>query len=234
VLLAVAFVVWESRVRAPMLRMGFFRVRAFSAANAANFAMIGSLYATLFFLAQFFQTAQGDGPLAAGLRLMPWTGTLMVCAPIAGTLADRVGERRFMVVGLLAQTVGMAWIALIATPDLAYGALLPPLVLGGCGISMAMPAAQKAVVGAVAPHEIGQASGAFSMLRQLGGVFGIAIGVAVFAQDGGFASPQAFTNGFAPAIGVAAGLALVGALSAAAMPHQIKARAVVSEPAPVR
>ncbi len=225
--LVAAFAAWERRARAPMLPMGFFRLRAFTAANVANFCLVGSLYATLFFLAQFFQTAQGDGPLAAGLRLMPWTGTLMVCAPAAGILADRLGERRFLFGGLLLQAAGMAWLAMIATPDLAYGSMLPPLIVGGCGISMAMPAAQKAVVGAVRPHEIGQASGVFNMLRQLGGVFGVAVGVAVFAHEGGYASPAAFTDGFAPALGAAAVLALAGALAAAGMPGRRRVPAVV-------
>jgi EmrB/QacA subfamily drug resistance transporter len=228
------FVAWEGRVAAPMVPMRFFRLRAFSAANVANFCMIGSLYGTLFFLAQYLQAVRGVGPLGAGLRLMPWTGTLMVCAPLAGALADRVGERWLMGGGLLLQTVGMAWLALIATPDLAYGAMLPPLVVGGCGISMAMPSIQKTAVSAVAPAEIGQASGVFSMLRQLGGVFGIAIVVAVFARTGGVGSPRAFTDGFGAAMGATAVLALVGALAAVAVPGRRRPAATTTVPTPDR
>ena len=115
-LLAVAFVAWELRAREPMLPMRFFRSRAFSAANAANFFLFASLFGAVFFLAQFLQTALGYGPLDAGLRLVPWTATLLVVAPIAGALVDRIGERPLMVGGLLLQAVGMAWIALIAEP----------------------------------------------------------------------------------------------------------------------
>ena len=126
---------------------------------------------------------------APALRLLPWTATLFVVAPIAGALVNRVGERPLIVGGLFLQAVGMAWIALIAAPDLAYAELVAPLIVAGAGVSMAMPAAQNAVVSAVAKSEIGKASGTFNMLRFLGGVFGIAITVAAFAGTGGVALP---------------------------------------------
>jgi EmrB/QacA subfamily drug resistance transporter len=213
VLLAVAFVAWEWRAREPMVPMRFFRSRAFSAGNASSFFLFGTVYGALFFMAQFLQTGQGHGPLGAGLRMLPWTATLFVVAPIAGALVNRIGERPFIVVGLLLQAVGMAWIGLIAAPDLAYARLVGPLIVAGAGVSMAMPAAQNAVLSSVAATEIGKASGTFNMLRFLGGVFGIAILVAVFSATGGFGSAQAFSAGFAPAIGVCAALSLLGAVA---------------------
>jgi MFS family permease len=155
---------------------------------------------------------------------MPWTGTLLVCAPVAGNLADRLGERPFLAGGLLLQGAGVGWLALVARPGLAYPQMLLPLVISGCGVSMAMPAAQKAVVGAVGAQEIGQASGAFNMLRQLGGVFGIAAIVSVFAATGNLGSPQGFTDGFGPAMGVAAVLALAGAAAALGVPGRAAPR----------
>jgi EmrB/QacA subfamily drug resistance transporter len=213
-----AFVVWEGRATAPMLPLDLFRARAFSAGNAASFFMFASLYGAVFFMAQFLQVAQGHGPLDTGVRLLPWTATLFVVAPLAGARVARVGERPFIAGGLLLQAVGMGWIALIAEPDVAYGALVAPLVLAGAGVSMAMPAAQNAIVGAVAREQIGRASGTFSALRQLGGAFGVAILVAVFAAAGGYASPQAFVDGFAPALAVSAGLSFAGAVVAVALP----------------
>jgi EmrB/QacA subfamily drug resistance transporter len=212
-LMAVAFVAWELRAGAPMLPMRLFRSRAFSSGNTASFLYSASLYGTLFFMAQFLQTAQGRGPLGAGLRLLPWTATLFVFAPIAGALVNRMGERSLIVFGLVLQAVGMAWIALIAAPDLAYATLVAPLIIAGAGVSMAMPAAQNAVLSSVAQTEIGKASGTFNMLRFLGGVSGIAIAVAVFACSGSFDSPQAFSAGFAAAIGVSAVLSLLGAVA---------------------
>jgi EmrB/QacA subfamily drug resistance transporter len=216
----VAFVVWEIRTAAPMLPMRFFRLTAFATANPANFCVFASLYGTLFFLAQYFQTVQGEGPLGAGLRLMPWTATLMVCAPIAGALADRFGERNFVVGGLLLQTAGMGWIAFVAGTGTGYLELLPALVVGGVGLTMAMPAAQKAVVASVRPQEIGQASGAFMMLRILGGVFGVAVSVAVFAGAGGYGSPEEFSSGFTAAMAAVAALAFAGMLVALRMPRR--------------
>lgn len=216
--LVIAFVLWERRAEAPMLPMRFFRNRAFATANPANFLVFASLYGTMFFLAQYCQTVLGEGPLVAGLMLMPWTATLMVCAPIAGRLVDRYGERAFVVGGLLLQAIGMGWIAVIADTDTAYVELLPALVVGGVGLTMAMPAAQKAVVGSVEPREIGQASGAFMMLRIFGGVFGIAVTVAVFAAVGGYASAEEFSDGFAAGMGVVSAFAFTGMLIALGMP----------------
>jgi EmrB/QacA subfamily drug resistance transporter len=216
-LLAIAFVVWELRTREPMLPMKFFRHRAFSAGNAAGFLLFASMYGLAFFLAQFLQTAQGYGPLGAGVRLLPLSAVLFVTAPIAGTLVNRVGERTLMVGALLLQAIGMAWIGLISRPDLPYIELVVPLLVAGCS-STAIPAGQNAVISSVAAGDIGKASGAFNMLRQLGTVFGVAIAAAVFAGAGSFHSAQTFSNGFAPAIGVCAALSLLGAIVALLLP----------------
>src|SRR3954462_7362866 len=213
-----AFVAWERRAPEPMLPMRFFRSRAFSAGNAAIFFTLASLFAAVFFYAQLLQTGLGYGPLGTGLRLLPWTATFITVAPIAGTLADRIGERPLMVGGLLLQAAGMAWLALIAEPGMAYSQMLAPFVVAGVGISMAIPAAQNSVVGSAAMDAIGKVAGANSMMRELGGVFGIAVSVAVFAGAGSYASTQAFTDGFGPAIFVAAGLALCGAIAGLALP----------------
>jgi EmrB/QacA subfamily drug resistance transporter len=226
-LLVVAFVAWELRAREPMLPMRFFRSRAFSAGNAAIFFTFASLFGAVFFFAQLLQTALGYGPLEAGLRLIPWTATFMTVAPIAGALADRFGERPFMVVGLLLQAVGMGWIALAAGPGLTYSEFVVPSIVAGVGVSMAIPAAQNSVVGAVALEAIGKAAGTNSMMRELGGVFGIAIAVAVFAGAGSFASAEAFTDGFAPAIAVTAGLSLAGAIAGLALPGRRAAGAAI-------
>jgi EmrB/QacA subfamily drug resistance transporter len=218
--LAIAFVVVELRVRAPMLPMRLFRSRPFAAGNATIFCVVGSVFGGVFFAAQFMQTALGYGPLDAGLRLLPWTAMLFFVAPIAGSLLNRLGERPLIVTGLTLQAVGMAWIGLAADPSVPYGELVPAFVIAGAGVSMAMPAAQTAVMGAVAPAEAGKASGTFNTMRQLGGVFGIAVAVAVFAGTGSYASPAAFADGFGPAIGVTAGLAAIGAVAGLALPRR--------------
>jgi EmrB/QacA subfamily drug resistance transporter len=224
-LLLAVFVAWERRARTPMLPLALFRSRAFSAGNGATFLTFASLFAAVFFLAQFLQTGLAYGPLGAGLRLLPWTATLFFVAPVAGILVDRFGERPFLVAGLALQAVGMGWIALIAGPGMSYAEMIPALMLAGCGVSMAMPAGQNAAVNAVAGDAIGKAAGINSTLRQLGGVFGIAVAVAVFAGAGGYASAQAFSDGFVPAIAAAAGLSLAGALVGLVLPARRPERA---------
>jgi EmrB/QacA subfamily drug resistance transporter len=214
------FVAWELRTREPMLPMRFFRSRAFTAGNAATFFLFAALFGAVFFFAQFLQTSLGHDPLEAGLRLMPWTATLFVIAPIAGALADRIGERPLVVGGLALQAVGLAWLAVIAEPGLPFTEMLAPSIVTGVGASAAIPTSANAVVGAVAMDAVGKAAGANGMLRELGGVFGIAVAVAVFAGAGSYASAQAFSDGFAPAIGVAAGLSLAGAVAGLALPRR--------------
>jgi EmrB/QacA subfamily drug resistance transporter len=223
VLLVAAFIAWELRAREPMLPMGFFRSRAFSGGNAAIFFTFASLFTGVFFFAQLLQTVLGYGPLDAGLRLLPWTATFITVAPIVGNLVDRIGERPFMVGGLLLQAAGLAWIAVIAEPDMAYGELVAPLIVAGVGVSMAIPSGQNSVLGSVALEAVGKAAGANSMMRELGGVFGIAVAVAVFAGAGGYVSAAAFTDGFAAAIGVAAALSFAGAVAGLALPGRREA-----------
>jgi EmrB/QacA subfamily drug resistance transporter len=217
-LLLIAFVGWERHAREPMLPLEFFRSRSFSAGNVAIFMTFASLFGAVFFYAQLLQVGQGHGPLGAGLRLMPWTATFITIAPIAGALSDKIGERPLMVAGLGLQAAGMAWIALIASPGLPYSHMLAPFIIAGVGVSMAIPSAQNSVVGDFGEAEVGKAAGANSMMRELGGVFGIAIAVAVFAASGSYASPASFVSGFGPAIGVAAGLSMIGAVAGLALP----------------
>jgi len=218
-----AFVAWELRAPEPMLPMGFFRSRAFAAGNTATFFTFASLFSCVFFFSQLLQTDLGYGPLGAGLRLMPWTATFITVAPIVGSIVDRVGERPLMVTGLLLQAVGTAWLALIADSGLSYSSLLGPFIVAGVGVSMAIPSAQNSVVGTIANDSLGKAAGVNSMMRELGGVFGIAVVVAVFAAAGSYVSASTFADGFGPAIGVSSGLAVCGALAALALPGRRRA-----------
>ncbi|WP_084704504.1 MFS transporter [Phaeacidiphilus oryzae] len=223
-LLTAAFIGWELRTAEPMLPMRYFRSRAFSAGNASGFLLFGAMVGSAFFIAQFFQNTLGYGPLGAGLRMAPWTGTVFVLAAPSGRLLSRLGERPMLVGGLTLQGAGFAWLALLAdAPHPHYAPMLAPLVLSGCGTSLAMPAAQNAVIGAVPRGAIGAASGVFTTLRQLGGTFGLAVLAAVFTASGGYASPGSFRAGFVPAIAVSAAFSLAAALAGAAVPGRREA-----------
>lgn len=207
---------WERSTRSPMVPVSLFRNASFVSANAASFLMGAAMFGAAFFIAEYLQAGLGDRPLAAGLRMLPWTATLFLVAPLAGRLVNRLGERRIVVAGLLALAAGFGWMALAA--DGAYPVLIPAMAASGVGISAAMPAAQTAAVGAVSREAIGTASGVYNAVRQLGGTFGIAIASAVFAANGSFASPGAVTSGFRAAIIVAAAISAAGALAGAWLP----------------
>jgi EmrB/QacA subfamily drug resistance transporter len=228
VILGIGFVAREHSASAPMLPLRLFASRRFSAGNAAVFFHWGSAFGALFFMSQFLQRGLGYGPLAAGLRLMPWGATTIIVPQLAGRLIGRFGERRFVVGGMSLHGGSMLWIALLARPHLPYTQMVLPLVLSGAGVAMSLPAAQSAVLGAVEPQDIGRASGAFSTLRQLGGAFGVAVLVAVFAGAGGYGSPQAFSDGFVAAIAACAGLALAAALAGSALPGRRHASALAA------
>ena len=227
-LLTGAFVVWEHRTAAPMLPLRLFRLPGFLAGNGAVFCLFGSIFSGVFFFAQFMQVGLGQNALEAGLSLLPWTGPLFLVAPAAGALADRVGDRPVLVAGMAMLATGMSWLALIAEPGIGYGELVLPLLTAGVGAAMAIPPAAGAVLRAVPAHAIGSAAGTNSMLRELGGVFGIAAAVAIFAGAGGYASAAVFTDGFAPATALAAALALAGALTGLALPSRRRAETAVA------
>ena len=208
------FLLWELRAEEPMLPLRFFRNRSFSAANAASFLMFFGMFGSIFLLAQFFQTVQGYSPLQAGLRVLPWTAMPIFVAPLAGALSDRVGGRPLMATGLAMQSVGLAWIAFVSTPTVAYADLVTPFVLSGIGMALYFAPVANVVLSAVRPEEEGQASGANNAIRELGGVFGVAVLASVFAHYGGYGSGQSFVDGLTPAIYVGAGLVAAGALAA--------------------
>jgi EmrB/QacA subfamily drug resistance transporter len=215
--LVLVFVAVERRVTAPMLPMRLFRARDFAAGNAVIFMLNAALTGAVFFTAQFLQAGQGHSPLAAGLRLLPWGVAPFLIAPNAGALVDRFGARPLIAAGLVLQTVGMAWMAAVASPDVAYVELAVPMTISGVGFSIALPAVTKTVVGSVAPPDMAKASGAFTTLRQLGAAFGVAILAAAFTRAGGYGSAGAFSDGYVVAMAAAAALSLAGAMAAVAL-----------------
>jgi EmrB/QacA subfamily drug resistance transporter len=216
--LLVAFLLWERRAPQPMLPLRLFRSRAFSAVNAVSLAMYFGVFGSIFLLAQFFQVTQGYSPLEAGLRTLPWTGMPMIVAPIAGLLSDRIGSRPLMAAGLALQAGAIAWLASVSTPTVPYGDLVVPFVMAGTGMALVFAPAANAVLRAVRPEQAGQASGATNAIREVGGVLGIAVLASVFASNGSYASPQAFTDGMTSAIWVGVGVLAAGALIALLIP----------------
>jgi MFS family permease len=205
-----------------MLPLRFFRSRAFSAANAASLLMFFGMFGSIFLLAQFLQTAQGYGPLSAGLRTLPWTGMPIFIAPIAGALSDRIGGRPLIAGGLALQAIALGWIATMLSPTTPYVDIVPAFLLAGTGMALFFAPIANVVLSSVRQQEAGQASGANNAIRELGGVFGVAVLASIFASNGSYASPQAYTDGVAPAIWVGAILVGIGALIALALPGKAR------------
>ncbi|WP_199547335.1 MFS transporter [Streptomyces sp. N35] len=228
-LLLAAFVRHGIRAENPMLPMRLFRNRAFAGINAASLLMFLGMFGSIFLLSQFLQDVLGYSPTEAGLRMLPWTGMPMIVAPIAGYLSDRIGGRPVVAAGLALQAIGLAWFAVILSPDVSYAAQLPALIISGIGMALFFAPAANLVMSSVRPSEQGVASGANNALREVGGALGIATLAAVFSAQGGYGPAQTFVDGLQPALWAGAAAVAVAALAALAIPRRSKTAVHVGE-----
>ncbi|HKD93981.1 MAG TPA: DHA2 family efflux MFS transporter permease subunit [Gaiellaceae bacterium] len=218
-LLVAGFVAWERRAPAPMLPLQFFRERTFALTNVASFLMFFGMFGSIFLLAQFFQTVQHMSPLAAGLRILPWTAMPIFIAPIAGALSDRIGGNRLMTAGLTLQAGGLMWLAALQSPTVPYSDLVLPFAVSGAGMALFFAPVANVVLSSVAPQYEGKASGATNAIRELGGVFGVAVLATVFAQEGGYRTAETFTNGTSTAVWIGGAVVALGAVAAGLIRH---------------
>jgi MFS family permease len=213
--------------------MQFFRDRTFTLTNVASLFMFFGMFGSIFFLAQYFQTVQGYSPLQSGLRILPWTAMPMIVAPIAGALSDRIGGQRLMAAGLALQSAGLLWIAAVSTPTTPYIDFVGPFVLSGIGMGLFFAPVANVVLSSVRPDQEGKASGANNAIREVGGVFGVAVLATVFTRVGGYQSATSFVHGMTTAVYIGAGLVALGAVAAAFIPSRkaVAQAAAEAEPA---
>jgi EmrB/QacA subfamily drug resistance transporter len=228
----VTFLWWERRTDAPMLPPRFFESRSFTFANLSAMLMSFGMFGAIFLLVQFLQFALAYSPLEAGLAILPWTLAPMFVAPIAGALSDRIGGGLLMGSGLALQAIGLTWLGLVSTPTVAYGNMIVPFVISGIGMGLFFAPMANVILSSVRADEEGKASGASSAIRELGGVFGVAVLAAIFARQGSFASPQAFVDGMVPAVLVGAVFVALGSVMAFAIPRTIGRREQTPTEAP--
>jgi EmrB/QacA subfamily drug resistance transporter len=221
ILLLGAFLVWEARAREPMLPLHLFGRRTSVVANGVSFAMSFGMFGSIFLLSQFFQLVQGLNPLEAGLRVLPWTATPVIVAPIAGWASGRIGGRPIIAAGLALQSIGLAWVAAITSVTVDYAALVPAFVVSGAGMGLFFAPIANVVLSAVPREDEGKASGANNTIRELGGVFGVAVLAAIFAGNGSYATPQTYVNGLIPAVFAGAAVVGFGAALALALPPAV-------------
>ncbi len=229
VALLVAFVLVERRTREPMLPMSFFAKRSFAVTNVASLSMYFGMFGSIFFLSQYMQNVLGNSPLQAGLKLLVWTGGTMIVAPLAGVFSERLGSRPFMFAGLALQAGALAWLDSMFTTHLAYTAMLVPFFMAGAGMALVFAPSANAVLSSVRTDQAGQASGANNMIREVGGVLGVAVLATVFTGSGGYTSPQAFVDGLIPAIWVGVAVLGAGALVVLAFPFGARKSAAVAD-----
>jgi MFS family permease len=233
VLIAV-FVLWESRAALPMIPLEYFRRRSFSSAGAVAFLFSFALIGSVFWIAQMLQVGMGYSPLASGVRMLMFTMMPMIFAPLGGIGSDRIGNRPFMVGGLLMMGGGFIWLGLLMRAGVSYTSLILPFVAAGIGISFVFPTLANAAVGSVPLADSGVAAGSNNTMREAGGLFGVAILAAVFTANGSYASPTTFMHGVRYALLIAAAVALVAAIPALLGPSRATARAGAAETSPLR
>ncbi|MGA3393573.1 MFS transporter [Lactiplantibacillus pentosus] len=196
---------------APLVSLRLFRNRNFLAGNLATFLAYAAMYGVVFFLPQYLQVVLRANTLQAGLALLPWTGTLVIVAPFAGKAVDHFGAGRVAILGLFCQGFGYLMIGELAAYQQAYIAMVVPLAIAGTGLSMAGPALQKVVLGAVTSTEVGQASGVYNVFRLLGGAVGTTIAVMVFTLAGNTQTTTMYIFGFCMVMLTTALLSVIGA-----------------------
>ncbi|WP_213813917.1 MFS transporter [Glaciihabitans sp. dw_435] len=216
--LIAAFIVWESRVDAPLLPLRLFRDRSFTLANIVGLVFSFGIFGSIFILIQFLQVVQGHSPLEAGLMTMPWTLAPLVIAPLTGFIVPRVGTRVLIVAGLSLQAIGVLWIALTMSVDLTFGGMFLPFLITGVGMGLVFSPSTTAVLVNMAPADQAKASGANATVREIGVALGIAVLAAVFTGAGGKLDPTHYVDAAVPAVIVGAGALALAAVTALFLP----------------
>ena len=221
VVLLVAFVVLEHRQRLPMLDLSLFRIGAFTGANLVAMLVSLGMFGVFFFISLYVQNILGFSPTKAGAIFLPMTVLIIIVAPIAGKLSDRVGSRWLMGAGMT-----LVGISLLLYQDVGlhttFWGLLPQLLLGGVGMAMTMSPMTAAAMGAVPVDKAGVGSGVLNSFRQVGGSLGIALmgAILVSYQVPGVSrevATQNFLDGLHAALLVAAAITFAAAIVAVAL-----------------
>jgi len=194
-----------------------------------------AMFGIFFYVSLYVQQVLGYSPIEAGAAFLPWTVLIILLAPVAGKLSDRFGPRPFVSVGMVI-TAGSLFVFSRYGVGASYWSLLPGMLLGGLGMSIAMAPTTAAAMSSVRPDKAGVGSAVLNSMRQVGGSLGIAVMGAIVAASvtvapgtGGHPTPTSFLDGFHHALVTAAVISVAGAVLAALT----LGRPVQHEPQPV-
>ncbi|HEY0186764.1 MAG TPA: DHA2 family efflux MFS transporter permease subunit [Cellulomonas sp.] len=215
----IAFVAHEARTPHALVPLRLFRSRSFSVANITGAAFSAGAFGAVFLLAQYLQVTQGLSPFQAGLRTLPWTAAPMIVAPVAGLLTARTGVRPLLTAGLVAQSGGLLWLALVTSADTPYATMVPGLLLAGIGMGLTFAPSATAVLTGLPADDHGTASSTNSTLREVGVALGVAVLTAAFQAAGGDLTPTGFDAGLRPAILLGSAVIAAAAVASLAMPR---------------
>ena len=222
----VAFVLVEHRQRLPMLDLSLFRNRTYTGANVAMLLVALAMFGIFFFNSLFIQGVMGFSPTQTGAIFLPMTVLIILVAPQAGRLSDRIGARWLIGVGLSFVTLSLVLFAQLDQSS-NFWDLLPGLLTGGFGMALTMTPTTAAAMGSVPVDKAGVGSAVLNAFRQVGGSLGIAVMGAVVATQVHVSqrSPlwvDQFTNGYHLGLYVAAAIAFSGAVVAVATIRKVR------------
>jgi EmrB/QacA subfamily drug resistance transporter len=212
------FVVLEQRQRLPMLDLSLFRNPTFAGANVVMFLVALAMFGVFFFVSLYMQNILGYSPTQAGAAFLPLTILIVLLAPIAGRLSDRIGSRWLMGGGLVLVSLSLV-IQSTFTVHSSFWNILPAMIVGGMGMAFAMTPTAAAAMSSVPIDKAGVGSAVLNSMRQVGGALGIALMGAIVAASVHVPAtdpraPEQFVRGFREAVLVAAAIALAGAVVA--------------------
>lgn len=216
VLLLSVFLIWEYRCPHPLITLKLFRYPSFSVTNFVGFWMSAGIFGSIFVLTLFLQQVQGYSPLEAGVREMLWTMMTMIAAPLAGIFMNRYRVRSVLMVGLLLQAVALCSFGIAIDqlgPIFSFGYLAPGMICAGVGMGLCFTGIQHGVLEGIPDAHTGEGSGVSNAIRELGGVFGIAIAGVVFHRNGLVSNGQAFAEALVPTVYVCAGMIALACVS---------------------
>ena len=217
-----SFVILELRQRVPMLDLTLFRNGTFAGANVVILMVGLAMFGVFFFVSLYMQNILGFSAVQTGAAFLPMTVLIILVAPIAGKLSDRIGSRWLMTGGMTLLGIQLLYYSTLGTTA-NFWDLLPALLIGGVGMSLTMTPSAAAIIGSVPTDKAGVGSAVMNSMRQVGGSIGVAlIGAIIAAKVGDRRSPEAFVEGFSTALLVASGFAFVGAIVAAVTVRKVR------------